>query len=509
MAIYHCTIKIIGRGSGRSTTGTSAVGAAAYRSGTHLINEWNGVESDFTRKSGVVYSEICLPEHAPEAFRDRSTLWNSVEMAERRGNAQLAREIEAALPMELPLEEQIKLVQEYVKQFVDAGMCVDFSIHDKKIGNPHVHIMLTMRPLTEDGRWGLKSRMVYDLDDQGERIRLPSGKWKSHKEDLIDWNSKENAVKWRATWAELSNKYLEANGVQERIDHRSHKERGIITIPTVHVGAAAMAMERKGLETSRGNLNRAIQETNTIILEMMDHITGLLTWIAELIEMIQRMKTEQNRIPEDPGELHLDVVLRQYWEREQERMKKYSPRFQLKINSNRLLEIETKLADFKEKGVVTVNDFRGLFDREFHKMCETQSVVRDLSIQMKTAQERLEKADIYQKNLPVWEMAKEIKNQKRREQYLLEHQTELRQWKQANAYFHAKQIPVGDMSTRMQSWKREYQELKNQFETSNQKLKEIRKDVDGMYQVRGQVNLIIKELEKQKIGVLEREAPIL
>ena len=150
IAIYHCNISIVSRGKGKS-----AVAAAAYRSGEKLTNEWDGMTHDYTRKGGVVHTEILLPPNAPPSFSDRSTLWNSVELYEKAGNAQLAREIDAALPIELSREEQIRLVREYCSsQFVSRGMCVDYAIHDTGKGNPHCHIMLTMRPLDERGAMG-------------------------------------------------------------------------------------------------------------------------------------------------------------------------------------------------------------------------------------------------------------------------------------------------------------------------------------------------------------------
>ncbi len=190
IAIYHWNIGIVSRGKGKS-----AVAAAAYRSGEKLTNEWDGMTHDYTRKGGVVHTEIMLPPHAPPSFSDRSTLWNSVELYEKAGNAQLAREIDAALPIELSREEQIRLVREYCSsQFVSRGMCVDYAIHDTDSGNPHCHIMLTMRPLDERGAWAAKSKKEYDLDENGERIRLPSGRYKTHKVDLTGWNDKGNAL---------------------------------------------------------------------------------------------------------------------------------------------------------------------------------------------------------------------------------------------------------------------------------------------------------------------------
>jgi ATP-dependent exoDNAse (exonuclease V) alpha subunit len=217
MAIYHCSIKIISRGKGKS-----AVAAAAYRAGETITNEYDGIIHDYTRKGGVVHTEILLPEHALEEYADRSTLWNAVEQIEKNKNSQLAREVELALPVELSREQNVSLVSEYVKRhFVEAGMCTDVCIHDKGDGNPHAHIMLTLRPFEQDGSWGAKSRKEYLLDKNGERIRLKSGEFKTRKVDMMDWNEQTKAEEWRAGWADAVNTVLEWQGLEERVDHRS------------------------------------------------------------------------------------------------------------------------------------------------------------------------------------------------------------------------------------------------------------------------------------------------
>ncbi len=151
-------------------------------------------------------------------------------------------------------------------------------------GNPHCHIMLTMRPLDERGAWAAKSKKEYDLDENGERIRLPSGRYKTHKIDLTGWNDKGNALLWRKAWADISNAYLERAGSPERIDHRSNAERGIDEIPTVHMGVAACQMEKKGIATEKGALNRSIQKTNRLIREIRAQIEKLKEWIADLFK---------------------------------------------------------------------------------------------------------------------------------------------------------------------------------------------------------------------------------
>ena len=268
MAIYHCSIKIVKRSQGKS-----AVAAAAYRSGEKLTNEYDGVTHDYTRKGGIVHSEIMLPSHAPPEFLERSTLWNSVELFEKNSDA---------LPAELDRQAQLTLVRAYVNDtFVSVGMCADFALHDKGDGNPHAHIMLTLRPLEQDGSWGAKCRKEYDLDEQGQRIRLPSGAFKSHRVNTTDWNDREKAEQWRSAWSDYSNRSLEQNGIKERIDHRSYKRQGVDKIPTVHMGVAATQMERRGIVTNKGNINREVAAQNKLLKEIKARITRLCNWSKE------------------------------------------------------------------------------------------------------------------------------------------------------------------------------------------------------------------------------------
>ncbi|MEL7603556.1 MAG: MobQ family relaxase, partial [Bacillota bacterium] len=271
MAIYHCSIKIISRGKGKS-----AVAAAAYRAGDTITNEYDGITHDYSRKGGVVRTEVLLPEQAPKEYADRSTLWNAVEQIEKNKNSQLAREIELALPVELSQEQNISLVREYVQRhFVEAGMCADVAVHDKNDGNPHVHIMLTMRPFEQDGEWGAKSRKEYLLDKHGERIRLKSGEFKTRKVDMMGWNEQTKAEEWRAAWAVAMNAALESQGLEERVDHRSFLRQGKEEIPAVHLGVSAAQMERRGINTEQGNMNRIIEGINQHLRQLWEQIKSL------------------------------------------------------------------------------------------------------------------------------------------------------------------------------------------------------------------------------------------
>ena len=246
----------------------SAVACAASQSGTNLFSEYDQSWRRYAhKKKEVLHQEILLPDHAPRACLDRGTLWNAAEAIEKQPDSQLARRIIMALPVEVPSEQYPDLVRDFCKKyFVAEGMCVDFAIHDpeKTPRNPHAHILLTLRSMNADGKWMSKCRKVYDLDDHGQRIRLPSGEWKSHRVNVNDWNNPANCEKWRRGWEALQNEYLERNHRAERADLRSYERQGISQIPTVHMGRAACAMEARGERSWLGDLNRDIRKKQPI-----------------------------------------------------------------------------------------------------------------------------------------------------------------------------------------------------------------------------------------------------
>ena len=207
MAIYHFNAKIISRGS---STGVNAVAASAYRSGSRFKCERTGTEHNYRRKTEVQHCAIHAPDGAPSWVHDRAQLWNTVESGEDRVNSQLAREIVLGIPIELTSECRSKLLDGFVREaFVSLGMVADYAIHDKA-GNPHAHILLTLRELSPDG------------DGFGNKRR--------------DWNRPELLEQWRALWADHANRALAEQGFAERIDHRSFADQGISGPTTVHVG---------------------------------------------------------------------------------------------------------------------------------------------------------------------------------------------------------------------------------------------------------------------------------
>lgn len=323
-------------------TGRSAVAASAYLSCTDILNDYDGVRHDYTRKKGLVWEQIFLPEYAPAEWQDRGVLWNAVEENEKTKDSRLAREFVPALPIELTPAQWQELLSDFIKEnFVADGMCADVAIHDPYPPghNPHAHIMLTVRPLDEQGQWQYKTEKEYlcvkDGEERGftavefkvaqkdgwekqypykvgrKKVYMPPSEAEKHgyeraskhpkstkygRQNPISerWNSEEQLVAWRKTWADVTNRYLEQYGHDARIDHRSHAERGLTEQPTIHEGVAARALEKKGIISDRCELNRQIKADNALLRELksamkklMDAVKNTIPTLAEAMESLR------------------------------------------------------------------------------------------------------------------------------------------------------------------------------------------------------------------------------
>ena len=243
MGCYHFHLNQLSRGKGQS-----AIASAAYRAGTKLECTYYGEVSDYTRKGGVVLAEIHLPQQAPERFKDRETLWNEVEWIEGNKKAQLAHSFDIALMNEFSMEENIELARRFVEeQLVARGMIADLAIHDPKkakdkIPNPHMHIMVPIRPLQEDGTWGQKQKKIPVLTPDGQPVLNQKGQPVFRAVHTTDWSRKETLEEWRSAWARMCNELYEEKGLTERVDARSYEERGIDKIPMVHEGPNVQAI---------------------------------------------------------------------------------------------------------------------------------------------------------------------------------------------------------------------------------------------------------------------------
>lgn len=231
MATYRFSAEIIGRGQGHSATA-----AAAYRAGERIVDDRTGEVHDYRRRSGVLHAEILAPEHAPAWARDRAPLWNAVEKAERRGDAQVSRQIVVSLPHELNEAQRRELVRDFVqREFVSRGMVAYLAIHapdrNSDARNHHAHILLTMRRIEGEG-FGNKER---------------------------GWNSEDLLRGWRHQWAQHQNRALERAGCTERVDHRSYADQGIDRQATQHLGKDAHRREQRGQKSRIGDKNREVQ----------------------------------------------------------------------------------------------------------------------------------------------------------------------------------------------------------------------------------------------------------
>ena len=290
MALYHFSVKQVSRGKGQTV-----VNSAAYISGQKLYNDYYGQTHDYTKKSGVVFTEILTPEYVPERLSDRETLWNEVEQIEKSKRAQLAYSFDIALQNELTLDENIELAREFCwEQFVARGMIVDLAVHEGKSknedepDNPHFHVLAPIRPFTEEGSWGNKQKREYVLDEDGNRIKDAKGKDIFNAVSTTGWNDPELLKEWRRAWTEKVNEKFRECHMAARIDHRSYKEQGIDLIPTIHEGYEVRAMEKKGIKTVIGELNRAIRQFNQMFISLKESIQWMKTAYEEMKAELDR-----------------------------------------------------------------------------------------------------------------------------------------------------------------------------------------------------------------------------
>ncbi|WP_072469672.1 MobQ family relaxase [Urinicoccus massiliensis] len=463
MAIYHLCIKIISRGKGKS-----AVAASAYRSGEKIKNEYDGIVHDFTRKGGIAHTEILLPQNAPQEFVNRSILWNSVEKIEKSKNSQLAREIEVALPKELDREKQINLVREYVKEnFVKVGMCADIALHDKNDGNPHCHILLTMRPLNEDTTWGAKSKKEYILDENGEKVKLKNGNYKTRKINTTDWNEQDKAEEWRKAWADITNKYLEENSIQDKVDHRSYQRQGIEQIPTIHLGVSSTQMEKRGIATDRGNINREIKHQNMILREISRRIKALLNWIRGIgkEEKREHENTKSTLPPKENLLSVLENLIRKNTDKNNTDLEKYIGSYQL----------------LKEKNITSINQLKESITNLRDKNYKTTRALKDTEKKIDEKTQLIDQSEKYLKYKDTYKAYIKTKKSKQ-EDFYNEHTAELILFESAKK--HLKEHLGESKTLAISKWKSEVSTLKKEKKSLYSQILEIREEVEQAEKVK-------------------------
>ena len=486
---FHFNISMISRGKSKS-----AVASAAYISCEKLTNEWDGVTHDYHNKKGLLHSQIYLPENIPKEFQDRSFLWNSVELNEKASNAQLARNFIIALPKELSFEENKNLITDFIqKNFVSKGMIVDLAIHqgnDEGNGNIHAHIMTTVRPLNQDGTWGAKSKKEYLLDEQGNKILGKNGKPKTRKIELTDWNNKGNAEKWRESFATLCNQYLEKNNFEKRVDHRSFVRQGKEEIPTIHMGASASALERKGIETDKCNINREIKKHNSLVKAIREKIAELTSWINDfskaLFEKYEQYKqTRQDEIYNKVELFNLYEYISIYNDIQGEKTKNLSYYGQIKKGNADLKRFVKAIYYLKDNNLKTIADLQ-------EKISTLQSKNKKISQDIKTKTKRIESlnkcftyADIIKDNKQVFEEW----NSKSlfKDSFYNSHKDEIDKYKRARAIL---EKTTDSSAIKIKDWQKEIQSLEDEISKLNRQSQRIKDEYEQINHIKYAVKTV-------------------
>ena len=483
MALFHFTVDQMKRSEGQS-----AIASAAYRSGERLYSEYYGEYSDYTRKGGVICSDILLPSHAPPEFADRQTLWNAVELVERGKKAQLAYSFEIALQNEFTIEENIALARQFLlDNFVSRGMTVDVAFHEKEtedggLPNPHFHFLCPMRPMNPDGTWGFKQHRVYRLDEDGNRIRDQNGKFLFDAVPTTDWGSPETLEHWRKAWADVCNAKFEEKGLDVRIDHRSYLRQGVDLLPTVHEGAAVRAMEKKGIRTEKGEFNRWIKATNAVIRDIKKKITLLFDWIAEA-------KAELAK-PQTPD---LVSLLNAYYT--QRKAGAYSQKGKI----SNLKEMNETFNYLRANGIYTLEDLESHVNEHSSATESLKKTLDGQTARMKEIKQLYDSSAAFQNLKPVYDGLQKIKFEKPRAKYKAEHEAELKQFYAARRKLTG-EFPDGKVD--MKKLSDEYDELEQAHNTTYGEFKTVRDDLHRLWKVKSCVDTAARfneRTEEQKL----------
>lgn len=444
MALYHFHVGQIKRSAGRS-----AVEAAAYRAGEKLYSEYYGQVSDYTRKGGVMYTEILLPPHAPHGYADRQMLWNAVEDVEHNKNAQLAYSFDIALQNEFTMEENIELARKFLlDNFVSRGMIADFAVHqpdkDGGISNPHFHVMCPIRPLNPDGTWGAKQRRVYREDGKFDAV------------PTTNWGKPETLEEWRGAWAELCNAKFKDKGLECRIDHRSYEKQGIDQASTVHEGVAVRQMEAKGIATDKGERNRWIRSANAMLRTLRKKIKALTVWLTEL-----RAESQQPTLAE---------LLTDYYDA------RNAGAWSNKAKVSNLKRFAASAAYLQENDLHTLDDLQARLDLLRKRLHGVKSNLDAKHSRMKELRDLLRYADQYERLKPIHDQLGALKWKSKREQFKTEHESELRQF-----YLVRRKLADGIHTA---EWQRELEALKQDCEDEYAKYRPLRDEMKKLLDVK-------------------------
>ena len=429
MPCPHYSISVVSRGSGQSV-----MAAASYCLGQKLYSahdgEWKYPHSSPQR---VRYTEVMLPPNAPAEYANRQTLWNAVDEAEKRADAQTARRFVITLPKELTYEQNLSLIRAYCQaQFVSKGMICDLYYHDEHDGNPHVHLLLTMRAMDEQGRWLPKTKTTYVLDENGERIRGKNGRWLRDRQNTVDWSNPQNGEIWRHEWEVAQNKALEAAGRPERVDMRSYERQGITDLePQIHLGPEAAALERKGISTTRGERNREIKRVNAIIRALQKSVVALAEWLQSIKETLTHHETISNA-----DDYNLGDVLLSYLDLRKADREFWAHRAQTKASLKDLQAVSNAVTFLREKKIDTVQSLGFYLSRTGTRMNELRRTVHSKEQRIRDIDALLAADKTIHDFQPVYDEYSAIRWKGAKERFATAHADELEQYKKAQRLLH-------------------------------------------------------------------------
>jgi len=445
------------------------VASAAYRAGEKLHSQYYGEDSNYTNKGGVICTEILLPPHVPREYADRETLWNAVEKAERGKKAQLAYSFDISFQNEFSMEENISLARQFlIEHFVSRGMVVDFAVHEPEkeeggINNPHFHFLCPIRPIEQNGEWGLKQKREYVLDENGNRIPDGKGDYVFNAVPTTDWGSAETLEFWREQWAVMCNAKFEEKGLDIRIDHRSYERQGIELLPTVHEGPTVRAMEKKGIKTEKGEFNRWIKATNAFIRNLRKNLSALL-------EAIKEIKAELDKPQSDP----VIIPLQRYFD--MRNAKAYSQ----KAKVSNLKELSDMANYLKASEIYTMDDLESRVSTLKDTVDELKVTMDTETARMKEMRKMPEYVATLQELKPIMDGLQKIKFDKAKAKYKAEHEKELKRYYAARRKV-LEMFPDGKYDGRVLN--KQYAELEQTHKETYAKFVAIREEYQRIWHI--------------------------
>ena len=480
----HTHVDIVSRSKGESV-----IAKAAYNARDKLKDDYYGKTHDYSKKDDLVFSKIFLPEHIPKEFSKREYLWNEVEKIEKSKNSQLARNLLFTLPRELNEEDRIKLISEFIEEnFTSKGMIADCNIHNPTASDneeqPHAHILLTLREIDEQGNWKAKSKKEYILDENGEKIKLKSGNYKSRKVNLNDWNEPDKAKEWRENFSKKANEYLARNNIDKRIDPRTFGEQGREELPQVHLGTASFQMEKKGIQTERGNHNRKITAFNLEFKKFKAELSKLTSWISSLLVNLQskydEYKQEKKEEYENKAELfNLYEYISIYHELQGEKARKLNPYASNKKIGADLRRFSKARIYLKDKNLRTIADLQ-------EKISTIQANNKKISQDIKVKTTRIESlnkcfvyADIIKDNKQIFEEW----NSKSlfKDSFYNSHKEQIDKYKRARVIL---EKITGSSAIKSKNWQRDIQSLEIEITKLNKQAQSIKEEYENINHIK-------------------------